>query len=90
MKANSGDNPSDGTGDGSSTGGSDADNSGGNGSGTGNNSHSSNKEICVFRPEAGSYISNLAAANTFFSKRLHDRQENGWYTSSLVTIYVYI
>ncbi|WP_239375108.1 autotransporter outer membrane beta-barrel domain-containing protein [Snodgrassella gandavensis] len=80
VKTNSGDNPSDATGDGAGTGSSDADNSGGNSSGTGNNSHSSNKEIRVFRPEAGSYASNLAAANTLFSMRLHNRQGNGWYT----------
>ncbi|MEB4675484.1 ECSE_1600 family autotransporter [Enterobacteriaceae bacterium G50] len=37
----------------------------------------------VFRPEAGSYISNIAAANTLFSHRLHDRLGEPQYTDSL-------
>jgi autotransporter family porin len=37
----------------------------------------------VVRPEAGSYISNIAAANTLFSHRLHDRLGEPQYTDSL-------
>ncbi|EGO8932446.1 autotransporter barrel domain-containing lipoprotein [Escherichia coli] len=37
----------------------------------------------VVRPEAGSYISNIAAANTLFSHRLHDRLGEPQYTESL-------
>jgi len=33
----------------------------------------------VYRPESGSYIANMAAANTLFVTRLHDRQgEHAW------------
>lgn len=32
------------------------------------------------RPEAGSYTANLAAANTMFTTRLHDRSGNTYYT----------
>lgn len=32
------------------------------------------------RPEAGSYIANLAAANTMFTTRLHERLGNTYYT----------
>lgn len=34
----------------------------------------------VYRPEAGSYISNIAAANSLFSHRLHDRLGEPQYT----------
>ncbi|MFB4122071.1 ECSE_1600 family autotransporter [Escherichia coli] len=37
----------------------------------------------VYRPEAGSYISNIAAANSLFSHRLHDRLGEPQYTDSL-------
>ncbi|EFH3174478.1 autotransporter barrel domain-containing lipoprotein [Escherichia coli] len=37
----------------------------------------------VYRPEAGSYISNVAAANSLFSHRLHDRLGEPQYTDSL-------
>ncbi|WMY91930.1 autotransporter outer membrane beta-barrel domain-containing protein [Snodgrassella communis] len=50
-----------------------------NDGGSSNNGSSNNKEIRIFRPEAGSYASNLAAANTLFNMRLADRQGNGWY-----------
>ncbi len=36
----------------------------------------------VYRPEAGSYISNIAAANSLFSHRLHDRLGEPQYTDS--------
>ncbi|GKX59520.1 autotransporter outer membrane beta-barrel domain-containing protein [Leminorella grimontii] len=36
--------------------------------------------VHTYRPEGGSYASNLAAANTLFSTRLHDRQGGSWYT----------
>lgn len=35
----------------------------------------------VQRPEAGSYASNLAGANTLFNSRLSDRAGAGWYTN---------
>lgn len=35
----------------------------------------------VQRPEAGSYASNLAGANTLFNSRLSDRVGAGWYTN---------
>lgn len=34
----------------------------------------------VYRPEAGSYISNIAAANTLFNTRMHDREGETYYT----------
>ncbi|EHJ8506378.1 autotransporter outer membrane beta-barrel domain-containing protein [Salmonella enterica subsp. diarizonae serovar 47:k:z53:[z84]] len=34
----------------------------------------------VYRPEAGSYISNIAAANTLFKTRMHDREGETYYT----------
>ncbi len=35
--------------------------------------------VKVYRPESGSYIANMAAANTLFLTRLHDRQgEHAW------------
>ncbi|HAN3771982.1 TPA: autotransporter outer membrane beta-barrel domain-containing protein [Escherichia coli] len=37
----------------------------------------------VYRPEAGSYISNIAAANSLFSHRLHDRLGEPQYIDSL-------
>lgn len=37
----------------------------------------------VYRPEAGSYISNIAAANSLFSHLLHDRLGEPQYTDSL-------
>ncbi|EHV97942.1 autotransporter outer membrane beta-barrel domain-containing protein [Escherichia coli] len=37
----------------------------------------------VYRPEAGSYISNIAAANSLFSHRLHDRLGVPQYIDSL-------
>lgn len=37
----------------------------------------------VYRPEGGGYASNLAAANTLFNHRLHDRQGEYWYTDPL-------
>ncbi|MDF3831343.1 MULTISPECIES: autotransporter outer membrane beta-barrel domain-containing protein, partial [unclassified Pseudocitrobacter] len=37
----------------------------------------------VLRPEAGSYISNLATANSFFTHRLHDRLGEPQYTEGL-------
>lgn len=37
----------------------------------------------VLRPEAGSYISNLAAANSLFGQRLHDRLGEPQYTDAL-------
>lgn len=37
----------------------------------------------MYRPEAGSYITNLAAANTMFTTRLHDRLGETQYTDSL-------
>ncbi|EJQ6579369.1 autotransporter outer membrane beta-barrel domain-containing protein [Escherichia coli] len=37
----------------------------------------------VYRPEAGSYISNIAAANSLFSHRLHDRLGEPQYIYSL-------
>lgn len=37
----------------------------------------------VLRPEAGSYISNLAAANSLFNQRLHDRLGEPQYTDAL-------
>ncbi|MBJ8745080.1 autotransporter outer membrane beta-barrel domain-containing protein [Citrobacter farmeri] len=37
----------------------------------------------ALRPEAGSYISNIAAANTLFSTRLHDRLGEPQYTDAL-------
>lgn len=37
----------------------------------------------LYRPEAGSYITNLAAANTMFSIRLHDRLGETQYTDAL-------
>ncbi|WP_239349197.1 autotransporter outer membrane beta-barrel domain-containing protein [Snodgrassella communis] len=49
-------------------------NGNGNGNGTGNNTDSSHTQTRIFRPETGSYASNLAAANTLFSMRLADRQ----------------
>ena len=36
--------------------------------------------VNVYRPEGGSYASNLAAANTLFNTRLQDRQGGSWYT----------
>lgn len=36
-------------------------------------SGNSNDSVHVYRPEGGSYTSNLAAANSLFSTRLHDR-----------------
>ncbi|SCC08835.1 autotransporter outer membrane beta-barrel domain-containing protein [Gilliamella intestini] len=42
----------------------------------GNTPNSSNKKIRVFRPEAGSYVNNLAAANNLFTMRLQDRQDH--------------
>ncbi|MCO6505373.1 MAG: autotransporter outer membrane beta-barrel domain-containing protein [Snodgrassella sp.] len=57
--------------------------SSGNSPGIGNNSNSSNKETRIFHPEAGSYASNLVAANTLFSMRLADHQGNGWYINPI-------
>lgn len=37
----------------------------------------------ALRPEAGSYISNIAAANTLFNHRLHDRLGEPQYTDAL-------
>lgn len=37
----------------------------------------------MFRPEAGSYTANLAAANTMFATRLHDRLGETQYTDAL-------
>ncbi|EMO7865590.1 autotransporter outer membrane beta-barrel domain-containing protein [Citrobacter amalonaticus] len=37
----------------------------------------------ALRPEAGSYISNIAAANTLFNHRLHDRLGEPQYTNAL-------
>lgn len=37
----------------------------------------------VYRPEAGSYIANIAAANTLFNTRLHDRQGETQYVDAL-------
>ncbi|ADO48041.1 outer membrane autotransporter barrel domain protein [[Enterobacter] lignolyticus SCF1] len=37
----------------------------------------------ALRPEAGSYISNIAAANTLFNTRLHDRLGEPQYTGAL-------
>ncbi|WP_309297005.1 autotransporter outer membrane beta-barrel domain-containing protein [Leminorella grimontii] len=37
----------------------------------------------VYRPEAGSYLANLAAANTVFITRLHDRLSETQYTDAL-------
>ncbi|EHG6070528.1 autotransporter outer membrane beta-barrel domain-containing protein [Salmonella enterica subsp. diarizonae serovar 61:z52:z53] len=34
----------------------------------------------VYRPEAGSYIANIAAANTLFNIRMHDREGETYYT----------
>lgn len=34
----------------------------------------------VYRPEAGSYIANIASANTLFSTRMHDREGETYYT----------
>lgn len=39
--------------------------------------------VRVYRPEAGAYIANLAAANTLFSTRLHDRLGETHYTDAL-------
>ena len=36
--------------------------------------------VNLYRPEGGSYASNLAAANTLFNTRLQDRQGGSWYT----------
>lgn len=36
--------------------------------------------VNLYRPEGGSYASNLAAANTLFNTRLQDRQGGTWYT----------
>jgi autotransporter family porin len=41
------------------------------------------KEIRISRPEAGSYVSNLAASNTVFNMRLQDRQGSDWYADPI-------
>lgn len=46
----------------------------GNGSAGGNAIAGRSDYARVYRPESGSYIANIAAANTLFSTRLHDRQ----------------
>ncbi len=51
------------------------------GEGTGNSSANAGSYDYkkVYRPESGSYIANIAAANTLFMTRLHDRQgEQSW------------
>ncbi|EKQ4522303.1 autotransporter outer membrane beta-barrel domain-containing protein, partial [Escherichia coli] len=37
----------------------------------------------VYRPEAGSYIAGIAASNTLFNTRLHDRAGETYYTDAL-------
>ncbi|MEO3990773.1 autotransporter outer membrane beta-barrel domain-containing protein [Pseudocitrobacter cyperus] len=49
------------------------------GTGNSNTSDSRYDYAKVYRPESGSYIANIAAANTLFMTRLHDRQgEHTW------------
>lgn len=48
-------------------------NSGSNGSNSANNTQQA-PGVRVIRPEGAAYLSNLAAANTMFNLRLHDRQ----------------
>lgn len=40
--------------------------------------------VNLYRPEGGSYASNLAAANTLFNTRLQDRQGGSWYTDPAI------
>ncbi|EOD1046354.1 TPA: autotransporter outer membrane beta-barrel domain-containing protein [Citrobacter farmeri] len=47
---------------------------------SGNNAGGDSDAVHVYRPEGGSYASNLAAANTLFNTRLQDRQGGSWYT----------
>lgn len=47
---------------------------------SGNNAGGGSDAVHVYRPEGGSYASNLAAANTLFNTRLQDRQGGAWYT----------
>ncbi|WP_054181315.1 autotransporter outer membrane beta-barrel domain-containing protein [Trabulsiella odontotermitis] len=42
----------------------------------------------ALRPEAGSYISNLAAANTLFNHRLHDRLGEPQYTDNTTSMWM--
>ena len=43
----------------------------------------SNNDAPVYRPEGGSYIANIAAANTLFNTRLHDRLGETQYVDAL-------
>ncbi len=66
---------------GTDTGGHTGTDTGGNtGTDTGGNTGS---EVHTYRPEAGSYTANLAAANTMFSTTLHDRLGETQYTDAL-------